>query len=41
MFVFRLMTSLGKHAFRIQNACLFIDFSIENGINSIYWKSGE
>ena len=41
MSVFRLMASLGKYAFRIQNACLFVDCSIENGINSIYWRSGE
>ena len=39
--VFRLMATLGKYAFRIQNACLFVDCSIENVINSIYWRSGE
>ena len=39
--VFRLMAALGKYAFRIQNACLFVDCSIENVINSIYWRSGE
>ena len=38
---FRLVASLGKYAFRIQNACLFVDCSIENDINSIYWRSGE
>ena len=32
--VFRLVASLGKYAFTIQNACLFVDCSIENGINS-------
>ena len=39
--VFRLVATLGKYAFRIQNACLFVDCSIKNGINSIYWRSGE
>ena len=33
------MDALGKYAFRIQNLCLFVDCSIENGINSIYWRS--
>ena len=32
--VFRLVASLGKYAFTIKNACLFVDCSIENGINS-------
>ena len=41
MLVFRLVATLGKYAFRIQNACLFFDCSIENSINSIYWRSGE
>ena len=36
--VFRLVASLGKYAFIIQNACLFVDRSIENGINSILEK---
>jgi len=35
------VATLGKYAFRIQNACLFVDCSIENSINSIYWRSGE
>ena len=30
--VFRLVASFGKCAFTIQNACLFVDCSIENGI---------
>ena len=41
MAVFRLVDTLGKYAFRIQNACLFVDCSIENGINSIYRRSEE
>ena len=39
--VFRLVDTLGKYAFRIQKVCLFVDCSIENGINSIYWRNGE
>ena len=39
--VFRLVATLGKYAFRIQNAFLLVDCSIENGINSIYWRSRE
>ena len=33
-YVLRLVASLGKYAFTIQNACIFVDCSIENGINS-------
>ena len=39
--VISLVASLGKCAFRIQNSYLFIDCSIENGIEVVYWRSGE
>ena len=41
IFVFSLVASLGKYAFRIQNPCLFIDCSIENGIAVVYWRGRE
>ena len=41
IFVLSLVASLGKCAFRIQNPYLFIDCSIENGIEVVYWRSGE
>ena len=39
--VLRLVASQGKYAFRKQNAYLFIDFSIENDLAVIYWRSGK
>ena len=33
--------SLNKYAFTTQNAYLFIDCSIENGIAVVYWRGGE
>ena len=41
IFVFSLVASVGKYAFRKQNPYLFIDCSIENGIASVYWRGGE
>ena len=41
IFVFSLVASVGKYAFRKQNAYLFIDCSIENGIASVYWRGRE
>jgi len=32
IFIFSLVVSLGKYAFRIQNLSLFIDHNIKNGI---------
>ena len=32
--VFSPVASLGKYAFTIKNACLFVDYSLENGLNS-------
>ena len=37
IYVLILVASLGKCAFRIQNLYLFIDCSIENGIEVVYW----
>ena len=36
IFVLSFVASLGKCAFRIQNPYLFIDCSIENGIEVVY-----
>ena len=33
--VFRLVATLGKYTFRILNACLFVDCSIENGTGEV------
>ena len=41
IFVFSLVASVGKYAFRKQNPYLFIDCSIENGIAVVYWRGGE
>ena len=41
IFILGLVASLGKCAFRIQNPYLFIDCSIESGIEVVYWRSGE
>ena len=41
IFVLGLEASFDKCAFRIQNPYLFIDCSIETGIEVVYWRSGE
>ena len=38
IFVFSLVASLSKYAFRIQDPYLFIDCSIENSIAVVYWR---
>ena len=35
------LASFSKYAFRIQNLCLFIDCSLENGSAVVYWRGGE
>ena len=41
-FMFSLVASLGKYAFRMQNPYLLIDCSIENSmIVVVYWRGGE
>ena len=40
MFMFSLVASLGKYAYRKHNPYLFIDCSLENGIAVVYLRGG-